>query len=295
MFLTSTSDIIRVVTGSAVANIEVSASWVDLTSSAATPGRTLTEISTATTTTVVAAPAASTYRNVRHLNIINNNASASCAVTVQHFDGTTSIDIEKVTLKAGESLVICEDGEFRHLTPYGAEYEYQGSTVFPNLGPTGTIAETMPRELCIESNITGPTSGTMYFNPVFLKAGQVINNISFYSATTAAATPTNQVFAIYDRNGKLMAKTVDDTTTAWAANSQKTLALTAAWTVPKDGPYFVALLVAAATVPSLTASSSTLNQANPIFRGSSNTGLTAPPGEAAMPTGNSSLHYATMA
>ena len=47
LLLTSTSDIIRVVTGSAVSTITVSASYVDNASGTITPGRTITNITTA--------------------------------------------------------------------------------------------------------------------------------------------------------------------------------------------------------------------------------------------------------
>lgn len=65
LLLTSTSDKIQVVT-SASGDIDVHATWLDSASGTVTPGRTNTvAIATATTTDVVAAPAASTYRNVQ--------------------------------------------------------------------------------------------------------------------------------------------------------------------------------------------------------------------------------------
>jgi hypothetical protein len=104
LLLTSTSDILRIVTGSAVATIGVHASWVDNNAGTITPGRTNTNISTAATTTVVGSPAASTQRNVQSLIITNNHASLATTVVVQHFDGTTSVDLFSVTLLAGENL-----------------------------------------------------------------------------------------------------------------------------------------------------------------------------------------------
>ena len=100
LLLTSTSDIVRVVT-SAAATINVHASYIDHASGTITPGRTNTSISTATTTTVVAAPGASTQRNVKGLYITNNHATTSCLVEVQHFDGTTSAELMGVTLLPG--------------------------------------------------------------------------------------------------------------------------------------------------------------------------------------------------
>lgn len=109
LLLASTSDIIRVVTDSG-ANVDVHASWVNLNGSTQTPGRTNTAISSATTTTVVAAPASSSdYKNVRRLTVRNRHASTSVTVTVQHFDGTTSIELDKRVLGPGQSLMFTDD------------------------------------------------------------------------------------------------------------------------------------------------------------------------------------------
>lgn len=104
LLLTSTSDLLQVVTGSAV-NMDVRADWVDLSGSTVTPSRTNTpQITTATTTTVVGSPASSTQRNVQGFSIRNTDAANSNAVTVQHYDGTTTVTIIKYTLLAGEVL-----------------------------------------------------------------------------------------------------------------------------------------------------------------------------------------------
>jgi hypothetical protein len=103
MNLTSTSDIVRIVTTS-TANLDVQASWVDQTTTAFTPGRTNTTISTATTTTVVSSPAASTQRAVTSMKIFNRHASTAQGVTVEHFDGSTSCRVWSGTLAAGEHV-----------------------------------------------------------------------------------------------------------------------------------------------------------------------------------------------
>jgi hypothetical protein len=132
LLLTSTSDIIRVVSGSAGA-IDVHASWVDNLSGALTPGRTNTaSITTATTTTVVAAPAASTQRNLRNLSISNEHASVSNVITVEHFDGTTAETIWKGTLSAGERVVFDEIGQWKAMNSLGVEKREAASTIFNN-------------------------------------------------------------------------------------------------------------------------------------------------------------------
>src|SRR4029077_18291919 len=105
ILLTSTSDAISVVTSSA-ANTDIHASWMDNLSGVVTPGRTNTaSITSATTTTIVAAPAVSTQRNVKTLAIRNRHASTSQDVTVKHTDGTNNLELIKSTLAAGEELI----------------------------------------------------------------------------------------------------------------------------------------------------------------------------------------------
>lgn len=124
--LASTSDLIRVVTSHA-AQIECHASWVDLSGTTVTPGRTNTpHITTATTTTIVASPAASTVRNVKHLNITNDHVSQSCTVTVEHYDGTTAIELIAFILLPGENMILNEEGRWAHCDSQGAEYPPSG-------------------------------------------------------------------------------------------------------------------------------------------------------------------------
>jgi len=103
LLLASTADLLRIITGQAITT-DVHASWVDMLAAAVTPGRTNTPITTATTTTVVASPAASTYRTVKTLSVRNRHASSSVDVTVVHTDGTNAMELIKATLAAGDTL-----------------------------------------------------------------------------------------------------------------------------------------------------------------------------------------------
>jgi len=105
-FLTSTSDKIQVVT-SAAGTVGVHASWADVTGTpaAVSAGRTNTAaISTATTTDVVAPPAASTQRSLRGLVISNDHATVAQNIKVQHTDGTTIRVLWDGTLAPGEQV-----------------------------------------------------------------------------------------------------------------------------------------------------------------------------------------------
>lgn len=144
LLLSSTSDIVRVITGAASA-IKVHASYVDNAAGVITPGRTNTSITTATTTTVVGSPAASTHRNLKHLNITNTHASASCNVKVEHFDGTTAVELMGFVLLPGENMVFNEEGRWVHRDAQGAEYPPAGLGAYTGVAvgfmKTGTASD----------------------------------------------------------------------------------------------------------------------------------------------------------
>ena len=122
ILLTSTSDLIWVTTGSG-ASVEVHSSWVDTSGGTQTPGRTNTAaITTATTTTVVGSPGASTQRNLKYLSVFNDHASISTTIEVSHTDGTTAETLHRCTLLARESLLWTEQLGWRHLNSQGVPY-----------------------------------------------------------------------------------------------------------------------------------------------------------------------------
>lgn len=301
LLLTSTSDIIRIVTGSA-ADIDVHASYVDNNAGTITPGRTNTPaITTATTTTVVASPGSGVQRNVKYLGITNAHATASTTVTVQHFDGTNSEDLIGVTLLPGENLIMSSTGDWMHHDAQGADYSYN-VPAGANIGPLNTIAETMPRQTCPEVNTTIAASGTLALQAIYLTAGQLVSNITISSATTAAGTPTNYFFALYSglqSAPALLAQSANQTTTAWAANTVKTLAMTTPYRVPTSGVYYIGYMMTATTVATLKGGTARtggqLGAAAPVIYGTSSTGLTTSlPNPAAAITSAAASFYAAV-
>ncbi|HNU15382.1 MAG TPA: hypothetical protein PKI55_13085, partial [Chitinophagaceae bacterium] len=67
-------------------------------------------------------------------------------------------------------------------------------------------------------------------------------------------------------------------TTAWAANTRKTLNLTSTFTTTYTGLYYLGIMVTATTVPTMKGytarTGGQLNAAAPSMGGTSNTGLT---------------------
>ena len=159
IILASTADLVRVVTSHA-ALVEVHASYVDLNGTTVTPGRLNTLISTATTTTVVASPASSTVRNIKHLNITNDHASQSCNVTVEHTDGTTAIELMAFTLLPGENMILNEEGRWAHRDAQGAEYPPAGLGAYSGYPvpfmKSGTAADTIGYWYCTSKDAGYP-------------------------------------------------------------------------------------------------------------------------------------------
>jgi hypothetical protein len=150
LLLTSTSDKIQVITGSAVVAMKVQAAFADYDPTqnppSTNPGRTNTSISGAATTDVVAAPGANIIRNVKWLSIYNAHATSSNAITVQHTDGTTVSILTKYTLLPGETLYYVEAGYFAVLDIAGTR------KTAPNTG--GLLRRTV---------LTGNSSGAAPF------------------------------------------------------------------------------------------------------------------------------------
>jgi hypothetical protein len=96
-------------------------------------------------------------------------------------------------------------------------------------------------------------TGVMTAVRMKLFAGDVITNVSVRSGQTAAGTPTNYWVALYSNAGTpaLLSQSADQTTTAWNANTTKTLALGTPQTISKTDFYWVAINVTATTPPSL--------------------------------------------
>jgi len=185
IYLTSTSDLLGVITGAAVANILVHASWADLNGTTVTPGRTNTSISTATTTTVVASPAASTYRTVKFLSIRNTNATTANDITVTQTDGTTVVELIKVTLSAGDSLHYDEMNGFQVKDSLGRVKYNNVTTNVPAVNATNLVVLAAD---VINNNATANTMADVTGLSFAVTADQTYFFRFTYNFTSAAST-----------------------------------------------------------------------------------------------------------
>lgn len=296
LLLTGITETLRLITGSA-ADIDVYVAYVDLNGTTVTPGKQATPaITTATTTTICAAPAALTTRNIKYVCIANNHATASTTVDVEFFDGTNPTELRDVTLLPGENLAMNDAGQWFHRDAQNAEYSYT-VPAGANLGPTGTLAESFPRTFATTNSTIG-ASGTLFLQSIYLTAGQLVSNITAIAATTAAATTTNLFFALYDGSRNLLAQSANQGAYTWTANTVKTLAMTTPYRVPVSGLYYVGVLQVATTIATLHGGAAKANaivaSTAPILHGASTTGLTTalPNPAAAITAGTASLYVA---
>lgn len=118
-------------------------------------------------------------------------------------------------------------------------------------GPSNSLLTANLDRTQVAGNLAALTTQVMTSVALPLQAGDVVTSLTFVSATTAAGTPTNWWFALYSPAGALLAQTADQTNTAWAANTAKTVALATPQLITAAGVYYAAIMVKATTVPTL--------------------------------------------
>lgn len=129
ILLTTTNDTLELVTSS-TANIDYYVAYVDITTTTFSPGSAQGTISSATTTTILAAPAASTQRQVKLLTVINRHATSSCNITLQKDVSATNYQLTGTyTLAPGECLRVDADGRVVVFDAQGREKQFATQTV----------------------------------------------------------------------------------------------------------------------------------------------------------------------
>jgi hypothetical protein len=122
--------------------------------------------------------------------------------------------------------------------------------------PSGVYRDNMSR-LQAGGDLAALTTQVMTAVAIPLQAGDIVTSLTFKSGATAAGTPTNWWFALYDDSATpaLLAQSADQTTGAWAATTAKTLALATPQLISRSGIYYAAVMVKATTVPTLVGAS----------------------------------------
>jgi hypothetical protein len=188
---------------------------------------------------------------VRSIDIVNTDTVARTFALYTGGTATTNQITPTFTLLAGAQAHYEDQLGWQFLNTSGQLLTAVGGTIIgamDNWGITGCLAETMDRNMCPEVNSTIPTaSGTLWLQAIWLTAGQTVSNISIHSATTAASGPTHWMFGLYSGARALLATSTDQTSTAWAATTLKTLAMTTPYLVPSSGLYYIGFFMAVST------------------------------------------------
>lgn len=174
----------------------------------------------------------------------------------------------------------------------GSESYYLGGQ------PAGTLRDNGARRLA-GADLAALTTQVMTDVALYLEKGDVVKYLTFLSGVTAAVTPTNWWFALYNPAGDtLLGQTADQLTAAWAANTAQKLALATPYAVPATGVYRAAIMVKAATVPTLAgdlmraAASAAVIAGQAVLAQTSGSGLTtAAPATIATPTAVGTVPY----
>jgi hypothetical protein len=260
------------------------------TSSAASLSITTGAVSLSTTTLV--APAAA---NISVADAGGYYTGDDVEEVLQEISGTPSTSARRLVELATDVEALARTDAERAVTPANLA---QFTTLSRHSGaaalPTSAIAQTIPRHAVTGGG--GITSGRQHLTLIWLPAGTV-NSITFVSYSTAATSPTNQWFTLYDSARTRLAVTNDDTTTAWAANTAKTLTISGGYTIATEGYYYVGIVVAAATPPTLAGTTSGVS--NPVGNvapslagpDTANLGLTTP---ATAPAGPVTITVSTL-
>jgi len=273
MKLTTTNDKLQVVLGGAVTTnqLQCVTSYKIYTSTTTSDGKVAINTNNTTDVDLAGAPASGETYDITNINIYNAD-TVSATVTIKLDVSGTETIFYKGIIGVGDVISWTAEGGWKNTS----------NNVTPLLNNkkviSGALYETFDRDMCDEVNTSLLSSGRLSLQAIWLPAGVTISSISFWSATTAAGTPTNQLFGLYDNNLNLLRSSSNDTTTAWAANSKKTLSLTSSFTTTYSGIHYLGLMVTATTVPTIKGNTAktngALNAAAPSMGGTSNTGLT---------------------
>lgn len=126
--LTATNQSLEVITGTG-ADVDYQVSYEDLNSGALTPGSSQGSITTATTTTVQAAPTASTQRTIVFISIVNKDVTSQTITVQKDTGGTNHIVFGPVAILPGAGVFYTSDRGFHVKNADGSEYEAEPQSI----------------------------------------------------------------------------------------------------------------------------------------------------------------------
>jgi len=142
----------------------------------------------------------------------------------------------------------------------------------------GALGQTIPPHTAGNSG-SALATGALYLCPLALAASLSIGHLAFISSVASAVSaPTHWWFGLFDNNRAALAFTADQTSTAWAALTIKSLAVAtiasgaaSSFTTTYSGLYYLGIMMAASTCVGLCVGDLDIS-------GQGNSGLTGNPG-----------------
>ena len=151
-------------------------------------------------------------------------------------------------------------GQFLGTSGTAPSYRYTQAQGLGFGGAGVSVAETVPR-MSLTSSYTNAT-GSLRVVAVYLYAGQVVNNITFATYTTAGAGVTGTwggLFTLSGSTATLVAATAQQGLTSLAASTYFTWPIaqiaagaSTSYTVPTTGIYYVGVCITATTPPTIS-------------------------------------------
>lgn len=106
----------------------------------------------------------------------------------------------------------------------------------------------LPRHMA-DTDLGALTTQVMLSAAIVLQKDDLVTSLTFRSGGTPAGTPTNWWFALYSAAATpaLLGQTADQTSTAWAADEEKTVALAVPQRIAAAGVYYASIMMKATT------------------------------------------------
>ena len=191
IILKATTESLQLVS-SAAANLDYSVSYVDITTTTFSPSTSEGKISSATTTIVLSAPAASTQRQVKLITIANTHASASNQVYLQKLiSATTYMQTPIVTLLAGEAFQYMDGTGWTYYSATG-----QIKSVQTAGGSNGQVQLNTGGVLSGSAGLSYDTTNNILALPTAVSS----INLGMSGASTTPSVPAAGLFNFFPRN-----------------------------------------------------------------------------------------------
>lgn len=211
IILTETTDTLQVVLAGAVTTNQLPcvASWRDITTTAYTPGRTVTNTNSTTDVSIVGSPALSTQRVVDYFSIYNNDTVIS-NVTIKFDANGTEYILYKGDLPVGSTLVYQDGMGFQvyETQAYGYTLSVQALTSSPADATTvyfGNLPKA-PVTAAATSKVYIPKTGTLKRAEIYCYSGTAgtaeswslyvrHNNTTDYLIATLTSATNERIFS----------------------------------------------------------------------------------------------------